>query len=640
MRDLSAGLNDSQRTAVEWRGGPLLVLAGPGSGKTRVLTLRIAHIIESSRDARFKVLGITFTNRAAAEMRKRVDALVGEGRDRVNITTFHSFAAEILRQHGSHVGLRPDFAIISDTADREALLNEAITGVRDQLGADEPVIAAKILPVITRALDACVRPENMVAWLANASRAASVPAVFRAYREHLIRSNQLDFPSLLSLSVDLLETQPMIAHQLQRVYSHVCVDEFQDTNAAQARLLKQVVSPKRPNLFIVADGDQTIYEWNGASPARLADIKREFGMSTVELPENFRCPPEVVSIANQLIQHNDDRDEGKQPLRAHKPAGDIERVTLHRFADFEAEARWIAQHIAEGDSDRRAETVVLARRRRILDAIVDSLNDAGIAAYVAVRKNEFESAPFRWLHALLRLANARSDRDQLRRVCASYYSLEGIRIEPADVVAAAALAEGDLLRSWTDFASTREATEVMTRDVLRTLRATLVDRLEYRPFVVTATTWFHELASLKKASAAPVGFEDYDVEDEIWRALDEDIRSQVGSDLPVHAFLQELDLRAKERPNRPDAIRCFTIHASKGMEFKHVVMPAIVEDELPSWAAKRKGDRAPEMREERRSCFVAITRTEESLTFTYARNYWGHVKQPSRFLLEMGLSAQ
>ncbi len=238
-----ASLNPNQREAVMWQEGPLLVLAGPGSGKTRVLTYRIARLIEESRGARFRVLGITFTNKAASEMRGRIDSLLSEGRERALLTTFHAFAAEILRQHGSHVGLKPDFGILSDQADREAVLTEAIRAVAFPDSDFEPT-AAQLLPAINRMLDQCVSLNGASKGLGSQPHAAAVAAIYVQYREHLIKANLLDFGSLLAIAVDLLETRPVIAKQVRRVYSYVCVDEFQDTNLAQYRLLVQLVPEK------------------------------------------------------------------------------------------------------------------------------------------------------------------------------------------------------------------------------------------------------------------------------------------------------------------------------------------------------------------------------------------------------------
>jgi len=633
--DLST-LNESQRTAAMWQDGPLLVLAGPGSGKTRVLTYRIARLIEESPDARFRVLGITFTNKAAAEMRSRIDGLLTDGRDRVLLTTFHAFAAEVLRQHGSHVGLKPDFGILSEKGDREAVLADAIRAVLAPDDEFKPR-AAQLLPVIDRMLDRCVLPDEAEKRLGKQPNAREVAAIYAEYRAQLIKANLLDFASLLAISVDLLERKPAIAKQIRRVYPYVCVDECQDTNSAQFRLLIQLVPENTPNLFIVADDDQVIYQWNGANPARLQDLRIRFGMQVIQLPENFRCPPEVIALANNLIRHNEDRTADKQPLLAHKTNDGVSRVTVRRFDDFAGEAAWLGKRLSEIPVEERPHCVVLARRKKLLEDVVKSLTDNSIPAYIAIRKNEFQSFPYSWLHAMLRLANAPQDREQLRRVSRAFFQLEGINVDVEDVIARAAVDQGGFLRAWLDVADARDEVEPPTRTMLGMARRTLLDRLDYWTFITSAHDWFTTVRSRPLNTVEP-SFAEYDDEKEIWEALKSEIAGHYTlADLSLHNFLQELDLRAKEKPVPKGAVRCLTIAASKGMEFRHVFLMGLVEDELPSYYARKKGDVSDEMREERRNCFVAIIRAEETLILTYAGNYFGWPKESSRFLREMGV---
>lgn len=629
-------LNESQRDAVMWQDGPLLVVAGPGSGKTRVLTYRVARLIEESPDARFRVLGVTFTNKAASEMRKRIDTLLSEGRDRATLTTFHSFAAEILRQHGSHVGLKPDFGILSEQSDREAVLTDAIKAVQREDEDFEPK-AAQLLPAINRMQDECVLPGEALKWLGVQPHAHKVAAIYAEYQALLIKANLMDFGSLLAIAVDLLENKPAIAKQIRRVYSYVCVDECQDTNSAQYRLLVQLVPETNPNLFVVADDDQLIYQWNGASPARIQDLRKRFGMQVIQLPENYRCPPEVIVLANNLIRHNSDRAAGKKPLTAHKMEDGVVRVTVERLGDFDAERLWLAERLGQFAADERSHCVVLARRKKLLENVVATLESKSIPAYLAIRKSEFESAPYRWVHAALRLANASQDREQLRRLARAFFQLEGISIEVEDVVARAAVDQAGFLRAWFDIARSREGVEPATQTMLADATASLLDRLDYWAFVKVAHEWLAGVRS-RPAHATNSAFEEFDDEKEIWEALKSEIAGHYTlTDLSLHNFLQELDLRSKEKPPPKDAVRCLTIAASKGTEFRHVFLIGMVEDELPGYYAKKKGDASDDMREERRNCFVAITRAEETLTLTYAERYSGYRKQPSRFLAEMGL---
>lgn len=447
----------------------------------------------------------------------------------------------------------------------------------------------------------------------------------------------MDFGSLLAIAVDLLEKKPAIAKQIRRVYSYVCVDECQDTNSAQYRLLIQLVAETNPNLFVVADDDQLIYQWNGASPARVQDLRKRFGMQVIQLPENYRCPPEVIALANNLIGHNSDRAAGRRPLTAHKMEDGKTRVTVERFTDFEGERLWLAERLGKLAADERSHCVILARRKKLLEDAVATLGSKSISAYLAIRKNEFQSAPYRWLHAGLRLANAPQNREQLRRMTRAFFQLEGVSIEVENVVARAAVDQAGFLRAWFDMARSRDGVEPATQTMLAGAIASLLDRLDYWAFVKVGHEWFAEIRG-RPANATESAFEEFDDEKEIWEALKSEIAGHYTlADLSLHNFLQELDLRAKEIPAPKDAVRCLTIAASKGMEFRHVFLIGLVEDELPGYHAKKKGDASDDMREERRNCFVAITRAEETLTLTYAERYSGYQKQPSRFLAEMGL---
>jgi DNA helicase II / ATP-dependent DNA helicase PcrA len=628
-------LNENQRAAVNWEDGPLLVLAGPGSGKTRVLTCRIARLIQDSPGKHFKILGLTFTNAAAAEMRQRITSLVPNADERTLLTTFHSFAANLLRQHGHHRGLRPDFTLLVQDADRHALLDEALEMAP---GTNQRVTSERLLPLITRLIEKNVAPSSALQELEKSSfdEPDFFADVYQNYRKLMIERNALDFPTLMAEALGLLEHQVGVRKQIQRIYPYLCVDEFQDTNLLQYQILGHLVHPEKRNLFVVADDDQIIYQWNGASPERLCAIKDDFGMKFIQLPENYRCPAEVVDLANNLIRHNFGRFDGKGDLTAHKPRPATSVVRLQSFPDFDDEAAWVADDLAARSEAARSRCVVLARTRKLLEQVVVAMEEQRLAGYLAVRKNEFESASLQWLHAILRLANARSSRDSLRMVCKSFFSLEGINLNVRDVIARSAAEEGDYLRGWIKSALDRselspDARRLLAGDVTR-----LAERLDFWSFESAAFKWLDSLPGI--ATDQVDLFNEYEEEKKTWHALVSEIRSQYGrSEVTLHLLLQELDLRSKTPPRPENGIPCFTIHAAKGLEFDHVYMVGMVEDQLPSWAAVKKGDNSLEMQEERRNCFVAITRAQETLTLTYANQVHGWSKSPSRFLFEMGL---
>jgi DNA helicase-2/ATP-dependent DNA helicase PcrA len=636
MLDL-ASLNENQLKAVQWTDGSLLVLAGPGSGKTRVLTYRIARLIEESPKKYFKVLALTFTNKAAAEMRERIQDLIPNNSQRALLTTFHSFCADLLRQHGSHVGLRPDFTILVEDSDRQSLLEEAIE--RNMQSTDAAVSSERLLPLIGRLTENDVTPDEAEAVLQanHFEDPASLALIYGEYRRLMIERNTLDFAGLISEAHGLLQSRVGVRKQIQRVYPYICVDEFQDTNLAQYKILRQLVNADTKNLFVVADDDQIIYQWNGASPERLWALRQDFGMELLQLPQNYRCPAPVVELANQLIAHNFERSTEKSRLTAHKSVAAESAVRLEHFHDFAEEARWVAADIAARPKAAQQKTVVLARTKKLLEDVIDALTDAGVPAYIAIRKNEFESASLQWMHSVLRLANARSSREHLRRLCKAFFALEGLDLNVKDIMSLAGTLDGDYLRAWASMALARSGLSKATRRLLETSLPKLSERLDFWGFQADAFSWLDSLPD--EAPDVAGTFEEYESERATWRELVAEISAQYGRDqITLHLLLQELDLRSKAPSPPPGAVPCFTIHASKGMEFDHVYLVGLVEDQLPSWAAKKKGDDSREMQEERRNCFVAITRAQETLTLTYSSRVGGWAKQPSRFLAEMGLA--
>ena len=639
MIDLSS-LNENQREAVLWDKGPLLVLAGPGSGKTRVLTSRIARILEQSGGQHFRILALTFTNKAAAEMRGRVEELVPREFSRVRLTTFHSYAAELLQQHGNHLSFRPDFQILSNDADREALLDDVIGQLRKDLTYSLPdhFQAAQLLPAVTRLLEQCVPPDQAEVLLqqANVENAIPLARVYTSYREALRRTNSLDFPSLIAESLDLLSKFPFLVKHVRKVFKHILVDEFQDTNHSQYRILSLIAQPDPSTLFVVADDDQIIYQWNGASPKRIQALRDDFGVAELQLPENYRCPPLVIELANALIEKNLNRSAGKKPLKAVKQGESGDVVRVFHFNSVDEETGWIAQDISQRNSAERKNCAVLARTKKLLDLVGRKLEEAGVPVYFAARKDEFKSAPLRMLHAIFRLVNSKEDKQSLARLSKAFYELEGISIELAPVLSRASADGQDLLRTWLDEVKHRDALEEQTRRLLETDIRPLLNSLNYRGFANKLFDW----AEACQADSRPDEntFNEFEEEREVWKILLAEITKKFeGEDVSLHQLLHELDLTSKTPPKPPEAIPCFTIHASKGMEFGHVYLMGLVEDQLPSWAAVKKGDDSLEMQEERRNCFVAITRSQESLTMTFSSQVFGWRKQPSRFLCEMGI---
>lgn len=640
MFDIS-GLNENQREAVEWANGPLLVLAGPGSGKTHVLTSRIAKILEESTGQYFRILGLTFTNKAAGEMRSRIEKLVPSELGRVRLTTFHSYAAELLQQHGSHLNIRPDFQILSNDVDRIALLDEVLSEMHKDLEHPLPVhfTSSQLLPAITRLLEMCIPDEKVEKLLADnhMENAGSLANVYISYRKALRHTNSLDFPSLIIESIELLRNFSFLRKHIRKVYKHILVDEFQDTNSSQYQFLSYIVSPDPSTLFIVADDDQIIYEWNGANQQRFQDLKNEFNVSILQLPENYRCPAPVIELANELIVKNQNRAIEKKPLKAVKECHEDNIIRIYKFNELNDEIIWIANDILARPPEEKCKCAILARTNKLLGEVEKIFSELGIKVYLAVRKNEFLSPPMVFLYSILRLVNSREDKQSLTRLLKSFYEIEGIRIELSQVISRASSDGQGFLDAWLKESELRmNDIELTTRLLLKKDIRYFMESLKYKEFFINFIEW--SKGNMSKGIYKDNVFNEFEEELKVWNILYSEILGKFeGEDLSLYQLLHELDLSSKTPPKPIDAIPCFTIHASKGMEFGHVYLMGMVEDQLPTWTAIKKGDNSPEMQEERRNCFVAITRAQESLTMTYSTNVFNWDKRPSRFFNDMGI---
>jgi len=632
-------LKPIQKEAAEWVEGPLLVLAGPGTGKTRVLTCRIARILDSSRDKNFRILGLTFTNKAADEMRTRVTNIVPGQEGRLFLGTFHSFCADVLRQHGTHLNINPNFNIYSQENDLQEVLNDAVEQAK-KLSDLVTNLDKKTLPVIQRLKSLLVSPENCCDLFQNKDLGKRMAVVYPAYEKELSKRNALDFNSLIFKAYELFTKFPAFAKRYRTVYPYVCIDEFQDTNHAQYNLIRALTAKQHNNLFIVADDDQIIYQWNGASHKRLEEFVSDYSPEVFQLPINYRCPAEVVRLANNLIRHNFLRTVGKKPLKSSRPSqGEAVVRLLQQSSDFETEALGIAKDIEKYHSNHLGSVVVLARSRKLLDVVERALQNRGLSAVISQRKDEFESTPFTWLHSILRLANDRQNYRNLEAVCGTFAQLTGVEIDPDDVVIQAQVTNLDYLQHWIKLVN-QKTSSTSFAIIARQISRNLGEGRDFRSFSKFALNWFDELmkegGEIDKDPTTEV-FARYEEERSVWDNLFREILLSLGDDITLEAFLQELQMHSKEPIPKPNTVVLMTIHGAKGKEFEHVYLIGLVEDELPSFQSKQKGKKSPEMEEERRNCFVAITRTIEKLTLSYAQRYRGWPKEPSRFLFEMGL---
>ena len=632
-------LSTIQKKAAEWDESPLLVLAGPGSGKTKILTCRIARILDSSYDKNFRILGLTFTNKAADEMRSRVVNFVPGQEDRLFLGTFHSFCADVLRQHGTHLNINPNFQIYSQNIDLQAVLNDAVEEAK-KLSDVVSELDKKILSVIQRMKSFLILPENCGEVFRNKQFGERMAVVYPAYEAELAKRNALDFNSLILKTHQLFVKFPAFAKRYRTVYPYICIDEFQDTNHAQYSLICALTGNQHRNLFIVADDDQIIYQWNGASYKRIMRFIEDYSPTVIQLPMSYRCPPEIVELANNLISYNFLRTADKIPLKAfrHTLRKDTVRL-LPIFPDFDAESAGIAKDIKKLHFGHFGSIAVLGRNRKLLEGVESALRKEKLPAVIVHRKNDFESTPLIWLYSVLRLANDRQNRNYLETMCGTFTQLTKVEINPEDVIKEAQTSNLGFLQHWIRLVRQKNSNTLAIKAVNQVLRF-LVKSRDFQTFSKFSFSWFNELyqfhEQVNSYSNSEI-FAGYEEERSVWEELVREIIESLGNEITLEAFLQELQMHSKEPSLKPNTIALMTIHGAKGKEFDHVYLVGLVEDELPSFQSKQKGDDSPEMEEERRNCFVAITRTIKTLTLSYAETYRGWQKEPSRFLFEMGL---
>lgn len=627
-----SGLNENQLAAAKWDAGAMLILAGPGSGKTKTLISRVARIVHDTTEESFRILCLTFTRKAAAEMRERLHSLIPEAKTRTLLTTFHSFATDILRQHGSHFGLTPDFEIIED-AERVKIVKSIIESDRD--GYSRLLSAEKALAALDYLFQNLKTDAEVQELVQDKEIGEQFQRLFKAYKDYLKKENCLDYAAIIYFSTQLLRERPRISKQLQNVYRYVCVDEFQDTNIAQYLLLRELCPEKSSNIFIVGDDDQVIYQWNGASPSRIKELAQHYDLQIIQLPENYRCPPSVVSLANSLIGYNQERSVNKKPLLPMKSdEADKNTVRLFSFDDQDKEAEGVTADIQIKLSSgiKPSEIVVLARNSKLLERLERQLTSSSIPAHVQKRKTQFESAPLRFISSALKLATVRTDEEIVATVTKALSDCIDNEIDTLNVLAFAGQVNNDHLQCLGLLSDSSNALPV---DIKSAIKRLVVG--DYQGFLTKAFGYFDFIE--EQSEQGTEQYADFPSERRVWKSIIEEIGGEEAAyALSVAQFLQELAL-ANKTPDAPsNSIRCLTVHASKGMEFNHVYLIGMSEDNLPSFQSKKTGDDGREMQEERRNCFVAITRTINTLTMTYARRYNGWPKTPSRFLGEMGLS--
>jgi DNA helicase-2/ATP-dependent DNA helicase PcrA len=484
--------------------------------------------------------------------------------------------------------------------------------------------------LIKTLLGSCFEPPSEIELDSEQNRAIYL---YSLYLKKMKETGRIDYEGMLYFSWVLLGRKQVFKHY-SIVYKYLCVDEYQDTNLSQYNIITRLLSDDNPNLFIVADDDQIIYQWNGASPERLKSIIAKYEMQVLQLPENYRCPPDVVNIANKMIENNANRFPSKSQGISinNKPQKDV--VTIKNFDCLENEILWVIKDIKD-KSRVPKDTVILGRNHKLLNDTKSILAKQGINAVIHQRKNEFASFPMCFLHSLLRLYSTRSDKVYLQRLLSSFYQIEGVNVDYYEIIGQSSFTGGDFLRAWSDRALNNAHISDITKDYITSIN----NDKYYTNFTKLIEITFNWLDKLEDDNNHDI-YSNYKEEKKTFELLKNDINSISNMEISLIVFLQELDLRDKSEPVPDDAFELITIHGAKGLEFQNVYLIGMVNDILPSYNSIKQNARVELLEEERRSCYVAITRTQQTLTITFSSRYWGWQKEPSLFLYEMGLLEQ
>lgn len=451
--------------------------------------------------------------------------------------------------------------------------------------------------------------------------------VFRGYLERLVRDNQLDFGSMLYFTRELLESKPRIARQVRTVYRYVCVDEFQDTNLAQYKILRLVAPDVSANLFVVADDDQINCQWNGADPKRLEELEHDYRLQIIQLPENYRCPAEIVGIANRLIAYSPGRTPEKPGgISKNQVTGNVE---VKGFADFDDEVAGLISEIRPVPKNHRENCLVIARSNKLLFQVREAMISKGLNAEIVSKQQDFVSPPVQLLYFVLKVTNSPNSRSLLNNLCSAASQVSGITVSSEDVSAKANVENLTPLRAFFSLLCENE----IIGSFAECGQELLCDSLDHQEFVEVVFSIFDELNQVEGTDEV---YPDYSNDRQSWHRIAESVRSAHGEKVSLHHFLQVMDLSPKTQPLMKDYVRLQTVHTAKGVEFENVYVIGLAEDQFPTYFAIKNGELA--IREERRNCFVAITWSSKNFYLSYAQSYfgWGG-KQPSRFLKEMGV---
>lgn len=628
-------LNPAQKNAVTHAGAPLVVFAGAGSGKTRVITRRIAYAVQTGRRTPSQIVALTFTNKAAREMVARVDELLGGRAYGLTAGTFHSTCSRWLRSVGPRFGLRANF-VIYDTDDQKALIRRVL---QDLNLSSSDITPKSIATRIDQAKNQGLGPDKVeteqFTFLGSKFR-----DIYARYEERLGQANALDFGDLILKMTEMLETHEAAREEFRARYQMVLVDEYQDTNRSQYRLLKALVPQNTTDLCVVGDDDQSIYRFRGAELGNILDFSRHFhNTTTIKLEENYRSTQAILDVSNAVIQNNKRREP--KALHAARPGGQKPQLTVHDGPM--EEAAWLIQNVraAANSGVKYSEMAVLFRQNALSRIYEEALQRARIPFVLVGGQRFYERAEVKDALAYVRLlVHQESDIDLLRIINTP---ARGIGDKTVERLSNAARESGISLSSLVSSPqSVLERTALGGAALERVAAFGVLMRQWSEALPTTPPTAFVERL-LKDSGLEALYTEDKSVEAESrWKNLQELVSavaewSVMRPQGTLSEFLEDLALLSEQdRTETSDRVTLMTIHAAKGLEY-HTVMITGLEDGV--FPIVREDTNEADFEEERRLFYVAVTRAKDELLLSACRSrlLYGRtqVMEPSRFLFEV-----
>ena len=614
MMNTMEGMNPQQQEAVEYTEGPLLILAGAGSGKTRVLTHRIAYLMEEKRVKPWNIMAITFTNKAAQEMRERVDQIAGFGAESVWVSTFHSSCVRILRRYIDRLGYDNRFTIY-DTEDSKTVMKEMIR----RLDLDPKIYKERnLLSKISAAKNEMITPneyeKQVTRW-----EDRRVGEIYRAYQEQLKKNNALDFDDLLVKTVELFRDCPEALDYYQERFRYIMVDEYQDTNTVQFQFVSRLAARYR-NLCVVGDDDQSIYKFRGANIGNILDFEKVFpDAKVIKLEQNYRSTQNILDAANEVIRHN----KGRKEKRLWTENGTGDKVNFRQFQSGFEEAEFVAGEIGRkvrtGENHYR-DFAVLYRTNAQSRLFEEKFLLANIPYKIVGGVNFYGRKEIKDLLAYMKTVDNSLDDLAVQRIinvpkrgigAATIGKVEAYAAEQ-DIHFYDALLEADYipglgraaakirpftlfiqsLRSQLEYLSVKELLEKIIEDTGYVKELEAEDTEEARARIENIDEFISKAADYEASAAEP----------------------------SLSGFLQEVALVADidSVDDSSDYVLLMTLHSAKGLEFNEVYMAGMEDGLFPSYMTIT-GDDPSELEEERRLCYVGITRARKKLTLTAAR---------------------